>query len=65
MKEPTPREREYVAALSNGLFVPEAAEKLGISRHTIYYATKEMGERYGTGTLSGLVAFFIRKGWIE
>ena len=58
----TPRQREVVALLADGLSMKEAAERLGVTPRTIAFHKYRVMDEHGLGSNAELVQFAIRRG---
>lgn len=60
-----PIDKEILTLFSNGLKGKDIAFRINLSLHTVYSRIKRMTQETKSGTLTGLVAMALRKGWIQ
>ncbi len=61
----TPREREVLERVAEGLETPAIARDLGVSQATIRTHVQHMRQKLGVATRAGLVARAFRLGWLR
>lgn len=60
-----PRELEALKLIADGMTAKEAARSMDIAPYTVEHYLVRAKDRLGPRTLPGLVAFAMRKGWIQ
>jgi DNA-binding NarL/FixJ family response regulator len=61
----SPREREVIAAVAEGLSNDEIAARLGISPRTVESHLRRLFERHGVASRTELATRALRDGWLE
>lgn len=64
-KEPTLKQREYIAILASGGSTHDVADTCFVSPHTVRNTIVAAKERTGASSTTNLVAMAISKGWIK
>lgn len=65
LKDPTLKQREYIAILASGGSTHDVAEACVVSPHTVRNTIVSAKERTGASSTTNLIAMAITRGWIK